>query len=43
MSRFLYRCLISLHPPAFREQFAGEMQWIFDPGCLPAQRPRPKN
>src|SRR4051812_23710236 len=30
MSRFLYRCLISLHPPAFREQFAGEMQWIFE-------------
>jgi CubicO group peptidase (beta-lactamase class C family) len=30
MSRFLYRCLVQLHPPAFRRQFAPEMLWIFD-------------
>ena len=22
LSRFLYRCLVQLHPPAFRRQFA---------------------
>ncbi len=30
LSRFLYRCLVQLHPPAFRRQFAPEMLWIFD-------------
>ena len=30
MSRSLYRCLVQLHPPAFRRQFAPEMLWIFD-------------
>jgi hypothetical protein len=28
--RACYRCLLQLHPPAFRRQFAGEMLWIFD-------------
>ena len=28
--RFLYRCLLRLHPVSFRDQFAGEMLWIFD-------------
>ncbi len=30
MTRLLYRCLLRLHPAAFRDQFAGEMLWIFD-------------
>lgn len=30
VSRGLYRLLLLLHPPAFRERFAGEMLWIFD-------------
>jgi D-alanyl-D-alanine carboxypeptidase len=30
LSRFLYRCLVQLHPPSFRRQFAPEMLWIFD-------------
>ena len=30
MTRWLYRCLIGLHPAAFRRQFAGEMLWIFE-------------
>jgi D-alanyl-D-alanine carboxypeptidase len=30
MSRSLYRLLLRLHPPAFRERFAAEMLWIFD-------------
>ena len=30
MTRSLYRCLLWLHPPSFRHQFAGEMLWIFD-------------
>ena len=30
MIRGLYRCVLRLHPPAFRLQFAGEMLWIFD-------------
>ena len=30
LSRSLYRCLVQLHPPAFRRQFAPEMLWIFD-------------
>jgi hypothetical protein len=28
--RALYRLLLKLHPPAFRERFAAEMLWIFD-------------
>jgi len=28
--RLCYRCLLWLHPPAFRRQFADEMLWIFD-------------
>lgn len=30
MSRSLYRWLLYLHPPAFRQRFAEEMLWIFD-------------
>ena len=30
MIRSLYRALLFLHPPAFREQFGEEMLWIFD-------------
>lgn len=30
LPRSLYRCLLRLHPPSFREQFADEMLWIFD-------------
>ena len=30
MVRGLYRCLIRLHPAAFRLQFQEEMFWIFD-------------
>jgi hypothetical protein len=30
MTRSLYRLLLWLHPPAFRQQFAEEMLWIFD-------------
>lgn len=28
--RSLYRCLVWLHPPAFRLQFEEEILWIFD-------------
>jgi len=28
--RRLYRCLLGLHPAAFRRQFGEEMLWIFD-------------
>jgi hypothetical protein len=28
--RGLYRCLLCLHPAAFRRRFAEEMLWIFD-------------
>ncbi len=28
--RFLYRCLVRLHPPSFQKRFAPEMLWIFD-------------
>jgi len=28
--RMLYRCLVWLHPAAFRRQFEEEMLWIFD-------------
>jgi hypothetical protein len=30
MIRACYRCVLWLHPPVFRRQFAGEMLWIFD-------------
>ena len=30
MTRALYQGLVWLHPPAFRTEFGGEMQWIFD-------------
>jgi hypothetical protein len=30
MIRTCYRCLLWLHPPVFRREFAGEMLWIFD-------------
>jgi hypothetical protein len=30
MIRTLYRCLVWLHPPAFRREFGAEMKWIFD-------------
>lgn len=30
MTRTLYRCLVSLHPPAFRLRFEEELLWIFD-------------
>jgi hypothetical protein len=30
MTRSLYRSLLRLHPPHFRERFADEMAWIFD-------------
>ncbi len=30
MTRRLYRCLIWLHPPVFRERYSEEMLWIFD-------------
>ena len=30
MTRLLYRCLIALHPPAFRRQFGPEMELNFD-------------
>jgi D-alanyl-D-alanine carboxypeptidase len=30
LSRSLYRCLVQLHPAAFRRRFAPEMLWIFD-------------
>lgn len=33
MIRTLYRFLLWLHPPAFRDQFAEEMLWIFDEGA----------
>jgi hypothetical protein len=28
--RTLYRLLLQLHPPAFRQRYAEEMLWIFD-------------
>lgn len=30
MKRFLYRTLIALHPPRFRERFGDEMMCVFD-------------
>ena len=43
MIRAFYRCLLWLHPPVFRREFAGEMLWIFDQeaeshGALPLFR-----
>ncbi|MGP0018910.1 MAG: S41 family peptidase [Candidatus Sulfotelmatobacter sp.] len=33
MFRSLYRCVLRLHPPAFRQRFADEMLSIFDQGA----------
>ncbi len=30
VSRFLYRCLLRLHPHSFRSRFGHDMLWIFD-------------
>jgi hypothetical protein len=30
MTRTLYRCLVCLHPAAFRLRFEEELLWIFD-------------
>jgi hypothetical protein len=30
IKRRIYRLLLRLHPPAFRERFADEMLWLFD-------------
>jgi CubicO group peptidase (beta-lactamase class C family) len=30
VSRFVYRCVLQMHPRAFQEEFADEMLWIFD-------------
>jgi len=30
MTRALYQCLLWMHPPQFRREFAGEMLWIFE-------------
>ena len=30
MSRSLFRLLVHLHPPDFRQKFAAEMLWFFD-------------
>ena len=30
IARYIYRLLLSLHPPAFQERFAREMLWVFD-------------
>jgi hypothetical protein len=30
MRRLLYKALLALHPPSFRNAYAGEMLWIFD-------------
>jgi hypothetical protein len=30
MVRDLYRCLVRLHPAAFRVRFKDEMLWVFD-------------
>ena len=35
--RTFYRCLLWLHPLAFRRQFAGEMLWIFDQAAESSQ------
>lgn len=33
-ARGFYRLLLRLHPPAFRERFAGEMLWVFDQSAV---------
>jgi uncharacterized membrane protein len=33
MIRTLYRWLICLHPPAFRQRFEQELLWIFEESC----------
>jgi CubicO group peptidase (beta-lactamase class C family) len=38
--RALYRSLLKLHPPAFRERFATEMLWIFDEAAATQGVPR---
>jgi hypothetical protein len=35
MIRGLYRCLVRLHPVAFRLRFEEEMLWIFDQAAGP--------
>jgi hypothetical protein len=30
ITRALYRVLLRMHPPAFKQQFAPEMLWLFD-------------
>jgi hypothetical protein len=30
VTRSLYQGLVWMHPPAFRQEFGAEMQWIFD-------------
>ncbi|HEY6266817.1 MAG TPA: serine hydrolase domain-containing protein [Candidatus Acidoferrum sp.] len=40
MCRSLYRLLLKLHPPAFRERFAEEMLWIFDEAAATQGVPR---
>jgi CubicO group peptidase (beta-lactamase class C family) len=40
MRRSLYRWLLRLHPPAFRERFADEMLWIFDEAAARQGVPR---
>jgi hypothetical protein len=30
MGRALYRCLVNMHPPTFRREFAGEMLCIYE-------------
>jgi D-alanyl-D-alanine carboxypeptidase len=40
MRRSLYRLLLNLHPPAFRERFAEEMLWIFDEAVATQGAPR---
>lgn len=38
--RFFYRCLLALHPPAFRRKFAGQMLSIFDEPAASPDRMR---
>jgi D-alanyl-D-alanine carboxypeptidase len=40
MCRSLYRLLLKLHPPAFRQRFAAEMLWIFDEAAAAQGVPR---
>jgi hypothetical protein len=34
ITRWLYRCLVRLHPAVFRLRFEEEMLWIFDEALL---------